>query len=272
MGPWQLFHTTVPEATLFRWGPIALHWYGLLFALAVLVGYLVVRREWREHTWPILELDQLLAWLVLTGLLGARLLDVFWFEWWYFRQHLSALWRIWEGGLAFHGGVLVGAITLWLWARQHKRSWLAIADTFAPALALGQAIGRWGNYFNQELFGLPTNLPWGIPIVRLFRPAAYATASYFHPVFLYESLALIAIALGLWQVRKRNLVPGQRFALYLATTGLLRFALEFVRVDEQVAQWGVRAGTWVALVTVLFGAALWWQASRSVQPKPTPAA
>lgn len=262
---WHLWHSTVPESTLVQWGAVSLRWYGVLFALGTLAGYLVVRREWRERGWPQLELDALVLWLVVGGLVGARLLDVFFYEWWYFREHLGAVAFIWQGGLAFHGGLAFGALVLWWWARRTKRSWLALADTFAPALALAQAIGRWGNYFNQELFGLPTSLPWGIPIVPLFRPAAYAQATYFHPVFLYESLGLLAITAVLWRCRRLRWRAGQRFALYLVLGGVLRLALEWLRIDEQFVLGGLRAGVWVALATIATGVGIWLR-QRSRQP------
>lgn len=257
MGLIGLLHTSIPSPTVFTVGGFSLRWYGLLLALAAASGYLVARREWSRRGWSLPELEQLSAVLLLGGLLGARFFDVFVFEWWYFKDHLGELLSVWRGGLAFHGGLLAATALLIWWCRRHQQSWLDLADTFAPALALAQAIGRWGNYANQELFGLPTSLPWGIPIVINYRPDAYLTFTHFHPVFLYESLALFAIAAALFALRKRITIPGRRLALYLFTSGLVRFVLEFIRVDEQVMLGALRVGTIVAAVTAVLGVWLW---------------
>lgn len=261
----HVLHGSVPSPTVFTWGMFSLHWYGLLFALGVAAGYAVVRREWHAHQLPVLELAELVSWLVLAGIVGARLLDVFTYEWWYFRSHLGEVLAIWQGGLAFHGGLAASFGTLVAWAKRRGLSWLTLADTFAPGLALAQAIGRWGNYFNQELFGSPTVLPWGIPIVRAFRPLAFLEATYFHPVFLYESLGLAILALLLWQLRRYKLVAGSRFAVYLVLAGVLRFVLEFVRVDEQAMLAGLRVGTIVAAVIVVAGLVLWGKVHASAK-------
>lgn len=258
MGLVEALHSYIPSATLLEVGPLSLHWYGFLLALAVVIGYAATRRLWRERGYDTQSLDRLLPWLLVCGLVGARLADVFIFEWWYFREHPWQIPVIWGGGLSFHGGLLGGFLLLWQWQRKRQLKLLATLSTFAPGLLLAQAIGRWGNYFNQELFGLPTNLPWGIPIALPYRPEAYLLATYFHPVFLYESLGLLLLALGLWWMRRKVWYPRYGFALYLVSTGVLRFALEFIRLDEQQLILGTRAGVWVALILVTVGLALWF--------------
>lgn len=257
MGPIDLLHTAIPSPAVFQFGGFGLRWYGLLFSSGAIIGYFFARREWRERGWQLLELEQLVALLIFGGLLGARLFDVFVFEWWYFKDHLGEILSVWRGGLAFHGGLLAATGVLIWWCKKNKRSWLMVADTLAPALALAQAIGRWGNYANQELFGLPTQLPWGIPIAVNYRPILYISATHFHPVFIYESLALIIIAVLLVILRKRFSGAGHRFAAYLILTGVVRFALEFLRIDEQVELWGIRVGSVVAIVAVAVGVWLW---------------
>jgi phosphatidylglycerol:prolipoprotein diacylglycerol transferase len=249
--------TYLPSPIIFNWGPISLHWYGLLLSVGVLLGYGVSKRLWREHGGAAGKFDNLLLWLLLSGFIGARLIDVFMFEWWYFKDNLFEIWKIWQGGLAFHGALLGGAAALWLWCKHNKHTWLELADVLAPALALGQAIGRWGNYFNQELFGLPTTLPWGIPIALSYRPAVYSVFTYFHPVFLYESLGLLILALVIWKLRKHNWPKGRLFSLYLITSGVLRLALEFLRIDDQSQILGVRAGLLVAFMVVIIGLVIW---------------
>ncbi len=254
----------LPSPVAFSLGPLTVRWYGLLLALGVLLGYLVVRPAWRARGRSVAELEQLVLWLMVAGLIGARLVDVLVFEWGYFSQHLSEVWHIWQGGLAWHGGLGGAAVAAWWWCRKHKLSFYEVGDMLVPGLALGQAVGRWGNYFNQELFGLPTTLPWGIPISEANRPAAYAAFTHFHPTFLYESLGLAALALLLWQWQKRTPPTGRLLATYLIASGLLRFVLEFLRLDEQVMLWGVRVGFVTAGLVTLVGVYVWWSFGKSL--------
>lgn len=257
----ELLHAFTPGAVAINLGPFTVRWYGLFMVLGLVAGYALVRRRWRELKLPIDEFEALIIWLVVAGLIGARLVDVFVYEWWYFRDHLTELPYLWQGGLAWHGSLLGAALLLWWWARRRRHNIWLLLDAAVPGLALGQAIGRWGNYFNQELFGLPTHLPWGIPIEPAFRPAAFMASSYFHPVFLYEFVLLAVLALVLWLVRAR-VRAGQLFALYLLVAGAVRLVLEFVRVDEQSSLFGLRAGVVVALVSMVAGMVLWWRVHR----------
>lgn len=262
-------NTYLPSPIIFNWGSLSLHWYGLLLSIGVLLGYGLSRHLWRERGGQVNKFDSLLLWLLLGGFIGARLIDVFVFEWWYFKDNLFEIWKIWQGGLAFHGSLFGGAVALWLWCKHNKHTWLELADVLAPALALAQAIGRWGNYFNQELFGLPTTLPWGIPIVLSYRPAAYSTFTHFHPTFLYESLGLLILTLVLWKLRKHNWRKGQLFSLYLIASGILRLALEFLRIDDQSPILGVRAGLLIAFLVVITGLVIWWRLAQKL-PVTTP--
>lgn len=253
----NFFHSYLPSPVIVEWGPWQLHWYGALVGLAALIGYWLVRRQWLKSGRKLIEFDKLFGWLLLAGLVGARLLDVFLFEWWYFQNHLVDILYFWQGGLSWHGGLLGGAVVLGVYYHKTLADLLSVADIFAPALAVGQAIGRWGNYFNQELFGLPTDLPWGIPIARTWRPWAYVDQVYFQPVFLYESVALLFLALGLWYLRRQQLKPGSLFVCYLLGTGIIRFGLEFIRLDEQSLVLGLRSGLLMAAVIILAGIGLW---------------
>ncbi len=250
-------HVYEPSAVIFEAGSISIHWYGLLLALGIGIGYLVTRVIWLRSGKLGQELDELLFWLVLAGLIGARVVDVFFYEWWYFHDHLWEVLYIWQGGLAWHGGLLAGGLVMWRWARQKGYSFFKLLDVFAPGLALGQAIGRWGNYFNQELFGSPSNLPWSISISIANRPAGLVSYTHFHPTFLYESLALCLLAYVLWHISKKVWPDGRLFSLYLICTGLIRLLLEFVRVDTQNTFLNLRAGLWLALVVFCLGVYLW---------------
>lgn len=176
-----------PGPILIEIGPLAVRWYGLLIATAVLIGvslsqYLAKRR----HINPDL-LGDLVVWLVIAAIPAARLYYVL-FEWAEYSQHPERIIAIWQGGIAIHGAILGGTIAALIFARLKQVSFWQLADLVAPSLILGQAIGRWGNFFNSEAFGRPTNLPWKLFIPADRRPLGYENFAYFHPTFLYESL------------------------------------------------------------------------------------
>ncbi len=259
MNLFSVIHTYQPDPVIWQIGFLTFRWYGLFLAVGLAAGYYLIRINWLKQKRKEAELDKIIVWLVLAGLLGARLLDVFIFEWWYFQYHPKEIFYIWQGGLAWHGALLGGAVFLYWSFKKDKSSFWQIADIFAPALALGQAIGRWGNYFNQELFGLPTALPWGISINVTNRPAEFINFTYFHPIFLYEFFGLILLTVVLLILAKKNIFSGQLFAFYLIFSGLLRFTLEFLRIDEQNIFLNIRAGFWLAGLTVVAGLWLWYK-------------
>lgn len=181
---WQF---TSPGPILVELGPITIRWYGLLIASAVMIGitlsqYLAKRR----HVDPDL-LGDLVIWLIIGAIPAARLYYVI-FEWSRYAQNPERIIAIWEGGIAIHGAIIGGTIATLIFARLKHISFWQLADLVAPSLILGQAIGRWGNFFNSEAFGDPTNLPWKLYIPPQHRPLQFANFEYFHPTFLYESL------------------------------------------------------------------------------------
>ncbi|MFH1112183.1 MAG: prolipoprotein diacylglyceryl transferase [Patescibacteria group bacterium] len=252
----SFLQTFSPSPILFQLGPLALHWYGLLVALGILAGYLIAYKLWLKSGRQAKNLEQISLWLIIVGFIGARLFDVFIFEWELFKHQLDLVWQIWQGGLAIHGALFGGLIVILWYAKKHHDSLWQILDIFAPSLALGQAIGRWGNYFNQELFGLPTNLPWGIYILPENRPDQYILSEYFHPVFLYESLVLLIIFWVLLKIYKKAYQPGTVFLIYLLLAGITRFILEFIRLDDQLIIFGLRSGMAIALMTLVISVAL----------------
>ncbi len=234
----NFLHTFTPTAVLAAWGPVTIYWYGLLMAVAMLAAIIAASRLGRWYHLKSEVIMDLSFWLIVGGVIGARLYYIG-LEWDYFSGNLGDLVKIWQGGLAIHGGIIAGLLVLWLFARLRKINFWLLASVVVPALALGQAIGRWGNYFNQELFGLPTGAPWGIPIATINRPAAYLQNSFFHPTFLYESIGtlllfgFLILAHYLAVKENKNLTLNQRaitFA-YLIFYSVLRFVLEEFRVD-----------------------------------------
>ena len=246
-------------------------YYGIIITFGALVAaYLATREARRRGQNSDLVWDGLI-WLLLGGIIGARLWHVFTptpslvaegkDTWFYLSHPLDLIWTR-PGGLGIPGAVIGGAIALYLFTRHHKLNFTLWADIAAPALALGQAIGRWGNYINQEVYGLPTNLPWKISIDPLYRIPKYADKQYYHPLFLYESLWNLAnVFLLLWLGRRyaNRLKTGDLFLVYLITYPVGRFFLEFLRVDSAMAG-GVNINQVImAGVAILSTALLFWR-------------
>ncbi len=222
-----------PGAIAVQFGPISIRWYGILMATAIGLGFWLADREARAEKLPADEILRVAQWAVVAGLVGARLYEVI-FNWDYYGQHPSKIVAVWEGGLAIHGGLILGpAVGVWL-ARRWRLPILRSLDVAAPSVAIGQAIGRWGNFFNEEAFGRPTNLPWKLYISPPHRPPELAQYDYFHPTFLYESLWDLGVflTLVLWLRPKLRDRPGALFFCYLALYSVGRFAIESLRLDS----------------------------------------
>ncbi|HSM82836.1 MAG TPA: prolipoprotein diacylglyceryl transferase [Nodosilinea sp.] len=226
-----------PGPIAFELGPITVRWYGLLIAIALVLGINLAQWLGQRRGLDPDTIGDLAIWLIIGALPGARLYYVL-FEWSrYASRPLDAL-AIWQGGIAIHGAMLGGAIAALLFARRHRLSFWQLADVVAPALVLGQALGRWGNFFNSEAFGRPTDLPWRVYIPPAQRPPDLANVAYYHPTFLYESLwnlGVLALVLGLffWGLRHpRRLQPGTIFLVYFAAYSLGRLWIEGLRLDS----------------------------------------
>ena len=194
-------------------------------------------------------------WAVPGGVIGARLYHVL-TDWKSFRGDWFRVVKIWQGGLGIWGGVLLGTIVgIWA-ARRRGISARGALIAAAPALPLAQAIGRLGNWWNQELFGRPTTLPWALRVDPEFRPVEYADFATFHPTFLYEGLWNVGLcAVLVWLDRKRNVAAGKLFAIYVAGYTFARFFIERMRVDSAYRLWGLRINEWVAGLGFLLAAA-----------------
>jgi phosphatidylglycerol:prolipoprotein diacylglycerol transferase len=248
-----------PGPILTRIGPLTIRWYGLLIAAAVLIGvslsqYLAKRR----HINPDL-LGDLAIWLVVGAIPAARLYYVL-FEWSNYAQNPERIVAIWQGGIAIHGAILGGLLAALIFARIKKISFWQLADLVAPSLILGQAIGRWGNFFNSEAFGGPTNLPWKLYIPPEHRPPEYVNFAYFHPTFLYESLwdlIVFGLLLSLFfrgLQDKSRLKVGTLFLVYLIAYSLGRFWIEGLRTDSLMLG-PLRIAQIVSLVGISLGVA-----------------
>ena len=235
-------------------GPIELRVYGFLIAVGVV---LAIRRLGsgleRFKTGGSEAAASIGMWGVGAGLIGARLYHVV-TEWDRFSGNLSEIPKVWHGGLGVPGGVLLGTIVGVLRARSFGISTAETLHAAAPAIPLAQAVGRWGNWFNQELFGRPTTLPWALRIDDDHLPAAYESGTTFHPTFLYESVWTLGLSLWLVRLSGSSRFAGSRlFALYVSGYGLGRLWIEGLRIDDASVIGGLRWNQWVAIAAIVGG-------------------
>lgn len=254
----MLLHSFNPEPILISLGPLTIYWYGVFMVLAITAGLLTA--FWLAKYYNISSnlIFDLFFWLIIGGIVGARIYDIF-LNFNYYLAHPLQTLEIWKGGLAIHGAIIAGIIILFIFARRQKFSFWEVGALIVPGLALGQAIGRWGNYFNQELFGWPTDSFIGLPISTINRPAQYIFNNFFQPTFLYESIGcllifLILLALNFYAIRIKSL--GKRFyiwsvSLYMILYSILRFGLEFIRIDETPYLLGLRFPQIISLLTII---------------------
>jgi len=291
----NFLHYYGPTSILFSIGSIDIHWYGLLMAIAILAGLLVSIKIARWHEIKSETIYDLFFYVIIGGFIGARIFYIL-YNPGYFWQYPLDMFKIWQGGIAIHGALVFGILVIFWFARRlppvetkqpriETRQCLVSTTTdkffllsaiIAPGLALGQAIGRWGNYFNQEVFGWPTSLSWGIPINPINRPTGFEQFSYFHPTFLYESIGdliifIVLLLLHKWIIKHKKYpislpcrqagniqYPILVTASYLLLYSTLRFFMEFLRIDPTAGSiGGVRVTMILAFLGVIFSLGLW---------------
>jgi len=248
-------------------GPLTLNFYGLIIMLGVIAAaYLSHHEAKRRNKNPEVIIDSL-TWIVIGGVIGARIWHILTppqsmveqgITTMYYLTHPLAAIAIWRGGLGIPGAVAGGALAFYLYSRKRGLKFGEWADIFAPGLALGQAIGRWGNFVNQEVYGAPTDLPWAITIDPQHRLPEFMEYATYHPLFLYESLFnLLNMGFLLWVYRKFNkwLKPGDVFLSYLVTYPVFRFFMEFLRLDNSFVG-NINANQTLMLVIALIAAGL----------------
>jgi prolipoprotein diacylglyceryl transferase len=259
---------SIPSPADGKLGPF--HMYGIILAIGVLVGVYVAEQRWRRRGYPKDGIYDISFWVVIWGVVGARLYHVL-TDYQRFENDPWRAFQIWRGGLGIWGAVIGGAIAVIVITYRRKLPTLVVMDCLAVGIVLAQAIGRWGNYFNQELFGKPTTLPWALEIAPQHRPAGYLQYATFQPTFLYESLACLAIAGILLLVEHRaRLKVGQTFALYVALYTFARFFFENMRIDPAHEIAGMRLNAWVSILVFLFGVIwfVWLGRHEPVQRRP----
>ncbi len=246
----NFLHTFNPQPILFSLGPITIYWYGFFMVLSMILGIITAITIAKYYQVSKDQIIDLSFYLIIGGLIGARIYEIF-LEFPYYWQYPLEIVKVWHGGLAIHGAIIGGILALWLFIKKNKGyDFWKLCAIVVPALALGQAIGRWGNYFNQELFGRPTNLPWSIPISLINRNNDFISFEYFHPTFLYESLGSLLIfgvlifchyliikrGKGDAQTKKTNHFQAT-VLIYIILYSVLRFLTEFIRIDK-TPMWG----------------------------------
>jgi prolipoprotein diacylglyceryl transferase len=245
-----------PPTDRFHIGPLVFHLYGLAIAIGVLCAFWLARRRWQQAGRDPGEIEVAGIWAVVAGFIGGRLA--------YVSTHsgdFSGRWlhvfAIWEGGLALYGGLTLGILTGIFVAWRRGLPVLLALDAAIPGIPLAQAFGRWGNYFNQELFGTPTRVPWALEVEPAHRPLKYQAFATFHPTFLYESIwDLLVVGVLLWLSARRRLRTGSIVLCYLLLYAFGRFLLELIRTDTTYRLFGLSRNAYVSLA-VMVGAGVW---------------
>jgi prolipoprotein diacylglyceryl transferase len=262
-----------PQINSFMVGPFKIHFYALcILAGMILAIWLADRRLVKRGAKSGIALD-IALWTIPIAVIGARIFHVLTHsgDYFYPGADLTAVLRIWEGGIAIYGGLLGGALGAWIGANRSGIKFWSFADAVAPGILLAQGIGRWGNYFNQELFGLPTTLPWGLEInpSNAAFPVGLPPETLFHPTFLYESLwSLIGVIILLALDKRLNLRWGTMFGAYLIYYSIGRVITESLRIDPSDIILGLRTNVWSAIGGVLVGlAVILWQRRQHPGPE-----
>ncbi|KPC71765.1 prolipoprotein diacylglyceryl transferase [Streptomyces sp. NPDC006349] len=253
----QLAYLPSPPTGVVNLGPFPLRAYAFCIILGIFVAVWIASRRWQGRGGDKYLVADVAMWAVPFGVVGGRLYHVITDYQLYFgegRNWVDAF-KIWEGGLGIWGAVALGALGAWIGCRRQGVPLPAFADAVSPGLALAQAIGRWGNWFNQELYGRATTLPWAVEIAPENRPASSPHMATYHPTFLYESLWNVGVALlVIWADRRFKLGHGRAFAVYVAAYTAGRFWIEYMRIDEAHHFLGLRLNDWTSIL--LFTAAV----------------
>ncbi|HEY5515522.1 MAG TPA: prolipoprotein diacylglyceryl transferase [Pengzhenrongella sp.] len=270
----MLAYLPSPAEGVWHLGPIPIRAYALCILAGIVVATWWTRRRWVARGGAADDVLDVVMWAVPFGIVGGRLYHVITDPELYFaagQQPIRALY-IWDGGLGIWGAVAVGAVGAWIGCRRRGIRLADFADVVAPGLVVAQAIGRWGNYFNQELYGGPTTLPWALQIDPAHRPAATPGIGLYHPTFLYESIWDIGVAVLLvWAGRRFGLRNGRLFALYVAAYTVGRAWIEALRVDHANHFFGLRLNDWTSLIVFVAAMVFLVLRDRRRAPEPVPA-
>ncbi|HUW15629.1 MAG TPA: prolipoprotein diacylglyceryl transferase [Actinomycetes bacterium] len=257
-----------PAQGVWHLGPIPVRGYALSIIVGIGLAIWIGERRWRGRGGTPGVVMDVAVWAVPFGIVGGRIYHVITTPQPYFGSGGDpwAAFRIWEGGLGIWGAVALGGVGAWIGTRRLGVPLPAFGDAVAPGIAVAQAVGRWGNWFNQELYGRPTDLPWALEIDVTHRPAGSLDVATYHPTFLYESIWLLLVAAALVVVDRRfRLGHGRVFALYVGLYSVGRFGVELLRIDPANEILGLRVNLWVAALVVV-GAAVYFVVSARRRP------
>lgn len=262
-----LYSIPSPEISYIELGPFRVHFYALFILTGILLAIVIAQARLRARGAGVGVALDIALWAVPFGIIGGRIFHVVTHprDYFYPGADLLAIFRIWEGGLAIYGALSFGLIGVYIGARQAGIRLWSFLDAVAPGVLLAQGIGRWGNYFNKELFGLPTDLPWGleIPSSNPAYPSGLPDGVLFHPTFLYESIwALLGFILLMAADKRFNLRFGRMFALYLVYYSIGRMWIEAIRIDPSEVIFGLRINNWSAIAGIAIGVAIFVIQSR----------
>jgi prolipoprotein diacylglyceryl transferase len=260
---------SIPSPSFNTIGPI--HLYGLCIALGVIAAVTISSKRWEARGGNPDDIGTIALWAVPAGVIGARLYHVA-TDWKTYQDDWIEAFKITNGGLGIPGGVALGVIVGIIVVKVKHLPVRPLLDVVAPAIPVAQAIGRLGNWFNQEVFGRPTDLPWGLEIDPEFRPADYPDSPTFHPTFLYEGLWNLGLAgFLIWLDRKKVLRPGELFGLYVVGYAIGRLWVEMLRSDAASLILGVRVNIWMSVIVGSTAALIMLWNRRKPLPEPAPA-
>lgn len=247
----MFFHHFLPQPILGEIGPFIISWYGLLIFLAFWLGFFIslILSRYRQIKKELVF--NLIFWLFIFGIFGARVYHVL-SEIKYYWQHPIEILFFWQGGWGIFGAMIADALFLYFYSRKNQLNFFSLLDLFSPALALGIAVIRWGNYFNQEIYGFPTNSFFRIPISLENRLPGFEIFEFFHPLFFYESVFCFLVFVFLIFQIKKNSQPGSIIFLFLIFYSIFRFFIEFLRIDPQPVFLGFRLGQIMSLTLFIF--------------------
>jgi phosphatidylglycerol:prolipoprotein diacylglycerol transferase len=233
---------------------IQIRWYSILILISFVIGYFLVINRCKKENISLTFINDLSFYLIIFCILGARIYYCL-FNLDYYYKNILDIFKIWEGGLAIHGGIIAGIITIFIFCKKNKVQLLKILDIFAPALVLGQAIGRWGNFFNGEAFGPETTLnslqKLGIP--EFIIDGMYIDHAYHHPTFLYESIGCLLIFIIVILIRNiKNIKQGQITSIYFIFYGIIRFFIESLRQDSLMF-FNIKVAQLISILMILIG-------------------
>jgi len=245
---------------LLKIGNFGIKWYSFFIAISFVIGLTFAHRDVRRYGINEEHFDRIIFWSAIGAFVGARLYHVF-SSWSYYKNHPGEIIKTWHGGLAIYGAVIGAVVVAYLLCKKYRINFLLIADIASPWLIFGQALGRWGNFFNHEAYGIPTNLPWKMFIPPQYRFENYLNYSYYHPTFLYESIWNFGVfAFLLWLKSRKNRKTGDLFFAYIGLYSIGRFWVEFLRFDTWRVL-GIKIAHVIAILFILISA-LWFLSIR----------